>query len=363
MGNFVAKNNKDQHNTAIVRDRAMKTTFRYCHLATIVCMLLCMHLHALGQNENISKAKVPPVKHPTIGTTSTQQGDVKLQIISQKQNFGGALKQNRDTDIWSPKSVHFHPNGKKFYVNSLEGGLTLVYDAQTGHKLKVIKHVWKPEHASLWAKPSGLYPFTHYQNRSAEQQNTFFGKPVESTFSHQGRYLWIPYYRRSFDINAQDPSAIAVIDTRTDAVVRLMETGPLPKMVATSHDSRTLAVTHWGDNTVGLIDISSNNPADWHHTQCITIDHKLQLNFSLTQSVDRDANSGLLLRGTVFTPDDSHLLVSCMGGAGGIAVIDLKHNKYLGRLTGVHNARHLVIEERLSICQPHTWQAWCNACP
>lgn len=48
-------------------------------------------------------------------------------------------------------------------------------------------------------------------------------------FSHRGRYLWVPYYRRSFDINAQDPSAVAVIDTRTDSIVRMFETGPLPK--------------------------------------------------------------------------------------------------------------------------------------
>ena len=96
-------------------------------------------------------------------------------------------------------------------------------------------------------------------------RGTFFGKPVESAFTHGGRYLWVPYYRRSFDINAQDPSAVAVIDTASNRIVRMMETGPLPKMIRCSNDGRTMAISHWGDNTVGLADISSDDPGQWHH--------------------------------------------------------------------------------------------------
>ena len=122
----------------------------------------------------------------------------------------------------------------------------------------------------------------------------------------------------------------------------MMETGPLPKMIACSHDNNTIAVTHWGNNTVGLIDIKGDDPAKWHHTTYIAVDHELQLNFSLTSEVNRDVNSGLMLRGTVFTPDDHFLLVSCMGG-GGIAVLDLQNKKYLGKIGGISNARHLII--------------------
>ena len=289
-------------------------------------------------------ADVPPVVHSKIGATaSAPDNAVTLKVVGKKQNFdwSAAAASTRDSDVCSPKSVNFSPDGKKFYVNSLEGCMTVVYDAKTNEKLKVIKHRFDDSHASLWSKPSGLFPFTHY----SKNLNTFYGRPVESAFSHKGRYLWVPYYRRSYDLNAQDPSAVAIIDTQTDSIIKLMETGPLPKMVACSHDGKHMAISHWGNNTVGLIDISSKNPADWHYVACVVIDYKLTLNYSLTEKVDRDNGSGYMLRGTVYTPDDRYLLVGCMGGAGGIGVVDMKNYSYVGRITGINNARHLVMTD------------------
>lgn len=280
-------------------------------------------------------------EHPALGTqVSSADGSFTITLQSRKQNYSYAESATLDKDIRSPKSVNIHPNGKKFYVNSLEGGKTVVYATGSNDKLKVIEHEFSEADSLLWAKPSGLYPFTHYK----KNLNTFRGKPVESAFSHQGRYLWVPYYRRSYDINAQDPSAVAVIDTRTDSIVKLMETGPLPKMVAVSGDNRYVAITHWGNNTVGIINIEGKTPNDWYYEDCVTIQKKLILNYSLTASVNRDVNSGLCLRGTVFTPDGRYLLVGCMGGNGGIAVIDLMDFSYKGHVYGMKtNLRHLVI--------------------
>lgn len=288
------------------------------------------------------KANVPSVVHPMIGETVTSDdGELRITLIGKKQCYGDVTANTWDTDINSPKSVKIHPNGRKYYVNSLEGCRTVCYDMQTGEKLKVIHHIFqegRDDH--LWTPPSGLYSFTHY----TKDLNAFSGKPVESSFSHQGRFLWVPYYRRSYDINAQDPSAVAVIDTRGDSIVRLMETGPLPKMITTSPDGKTIAISHWDNNTVGLIDISSANPHEWHHTKVLVVDYVLPLNFPLGHSVDRDNGSGYALRGTVFTPDGKHLLVGCMGGGGGIAVIDIERQQYLGRVLGMwSNVRHLVI--------------------
>ena len=62
--------------------------------------------------------------------------------------------------------------------------------------------------------------------------------------------------------------------------------------------------------------------------------------------MNRDVNSGYCLRGTVFTPDDHYLLVGCMGGSSGIAVIDMEQQKYLGRISGMRsNTRHLIIQD------------------
>ena len=75
------------------------------------------------------------------------------------------------------------------------------------------------------------------------------------------------------------------------------------------------------------------------------VDYQLKLDFPLDRSVNRDNGSGYALRGTVFTPDNHYLLVGCMGGGGGIAVIDLKKSEYLGRLQGMMgNVRHLVLK-------------------
>ena len=284
----------------------------------------------------------PGVVHPSAGAELLVEDRIHVKFLARKHQFVGGDAASRDTDIHSPKSVNIHPSGRKYYVNSLEGGKTVVYDFDTTAKTAVILHEFDDADEALWAPDSGLFPFNH----DYDHPRRFIGKPVESTFSHNGRYLWIPYYRRSYDLNAQEPSAMAVIDTQVDSVIRLFETGPLPKMVATSPDGTRLAVTHWGNNTVGLMDISSEDPADWHYLASLVVDYELKLNFSLTAKVDRDVNSGYCLRGTVFTPDGRYLLGGCMGGGGGIAVIDLSDNRYLGRVLGVKpNLRHLVIRD------------------
>ena len=314
-----------------------------------------------------STAQVAPIVHPAIGTKAySADSTFCIRLTAKKQYFDPSDTKTADKDINSPKSVNLHPNGQKYYVNSLEGATTVVYDFKTHQKLKVIRHDFTEADTVLLMGAKPYYPFTHHLPDAKHPTSgfggwgAFYGKPVESCFSHGGKYLWIPYYRRSYDLNAQDPSAVAIIDTETDSIIRLMDTGPLPKMVATSPDGQLLAITHWGDNTVGIIDISSPHPRDWHHHAIAIIDQQLKLNYSLTKQVDRDNDSGYCLRGTAFTPDNHYLLVGCMGGAngGGIAVVDLMpdsttaqpHNRptpqpqYLGRVLGnIYNLRHLII--------------------
>jgi len=292
--------------------------------------------------------------HPAIGTIAySKDSTFSIKLINKKQNYLPSEIATADRDINSPKSVNMHPNGMKYYVNSLEGATTVVYDFKTNEKKKVIRHKYTDaDTILLGSKFKPFYEFTHYLPDEKHPASpfggwgAFFGKPVESTFSHGGKYLWIPYYRRNYDINAQDPSAVAIIDTETDSIIRLMDTGPLPKMIATSSDSKCVAISHWGNNTVGIINIESENPFDWHYIYLAVIDYQLKLNHSLTESVDRDNNSGYCLRGTAFTPDNHFLLVGCMAGGYGIAVVDLQNMQYLGRITGnMPNLRHLLIRD------------------
>ncbi len=310
------------------------------------CMIGVLNVQAEPTTSSAPSKPKPSLTsaHPKIGESiKFGDGKVEMKLESKLQNYtgGGGSTPERDPDIASPKSVNIHPSGKKFYVNSLEGGKTIVYSLPDMKKLAVISHKFDEKDANLWAPESGLFKFRHY----SKNLGTFMGKPVESEFSHNGRYLWVPYYRRSFDLNAQDPSAVAIIDTKEDKIVRLMEAGVLPKMIALSPDGKTMAITHWGDNTVGLIDVSSSDPKDWKYKANIAVGRQLFHNFSLTSPVNRDSNTGEALRGTVFTPDGRYLLVGCMSG-GGIAVIDVQEQKYLGKITGTRpNLRHLVIRD------------------
>lgn len=318
----------------------------YFKSAAILLAMASFLPAALSAAENPPSPKkntsnVPPVVHSQVGDSSAGvEGSLRLINIGKRQQYSAAQKSSYDTDIFSPKSATFSHDGTLFYINSLEGCRTVVYDSSTLEKKHVIEYSFPSGTGDLWGTPSGYYNFTHYKDGASR---AFQGKPVESTWSHGGRYLWVPFYRRTFDLNAQDPSAVAVIDTRSHSIVRILETGPLPKMIATSPDGNRIAVTHWGDNTVGFIDISSSDPTQWHHLPPVTVGNRLQLNFPLDKAVNRDSNSGYLLRGTVFTPDSRYLLVSAMGGP--LSVIDVENGKFIGMVHKIYGVRHLAIND------------------
>lgn len=196
--------------------------------------------------------------------------------------------------------------------------------------------------------PNPPFDYVFLTPLEAWKLNLFSGKPVEMTFTHKGRYLWVPYYRRDFDTCACNPSAVAVIDTQQDKIVRVFSVGPIPKWVVSSPDGQWLAVVHWGDNTVGLIDIREADPRDFKMGPLIVIRARQNLKEYLTrvsrgEVLNRDKECGLCLRGAVFTPDGRYLLVGLMSG-GGIAVIDMVHKSLVGIAQGIKpTPRHLVI--------------------
>lgn len=275
--------------------------------------------------------------------------NAQIELVREKRVQSFTAKTANPNDIFdrsinSPKSALFSEDGRKLYINSLEGGQTVVYEWPSLQKLKVIDHLFGSRNQNLFFNgEQTLFNYTYFKSSPAGSQypNYFRGKPVEMTLSHGGRYLWITYYRRDYDSSAQSPSAVAIVDTRSDEIVRVMPTGPIPKFVAISPDGRTAAITHWGDNTVALIDIDSPTVADFKYTQLLTVEK--QLSQADKGGTDRDATCGFCLRGTVFSPDSRFLFVARMGG-GGIAGFDLTQNKYLGTITNVRSTpRHLLI--------------------
>lgn len=283
------------------------------------------------------------VVHIPIGETSTPpDAAVRLTLKARIQNYNTKATGANDfvnAHINSPKSVNILDEKNKFYIHSLEGCETLVYSLDSFSMKKVIRHTFDASDAALFHEKTAFdYSFSYTGN-----VNVFSGKPVESCFTHNKKYLWVTYYRRSFDANAIQPSAVAIIDTDADSIVRVMPTGPLPKMVAVSPDGKYLAVTHWGDNTIGIIDISSQNPNDFSYVKHFVVDYQMSLKSMDNTLVNRDTECGYCLRGTVFSPDSKYLMVGRMGG-GGIAFFDMTNLSYMGTLWGMKsNVRHLTL--------------------
>ncbi|HZY80925.1 MAG TPA: beta-propeller fold lactonase family protein [Cyclobacteriaceae bacterium] len=312
-------------------------------LPVLLSLLVCIGAYAQPRQPKEPK----PIVYNTLGVKSAPDiAPVSMELYARFQHKVAATKNANDKfdiNINSPKSVNYLPEGGKFYVQSLEGNETVVYDLKSLQKLKVIKHDFNTSNQNLFK--DGEYTLFDYEFQFKKASyNIFKGKPVESCFSHNGRFLWVTYYRRSYDPNAVNPSAVAIIDTNTDEIVRVMPAGVLPKMIAASPDNKYVAVTHWGDNTIGIIDIQGEDPFQFKYVKHLIVESRLQLSFGVNEKIDRDVNCGYCLRGTVFTPDSKYLLVGRMGG-GGIALFDVDQDfGYKGvTFTNYNNIRHLVI--------------------
>lgn len=253
----------------------------------------------------------------------------------------------RDPEINSPKSVRFSKEGDKIYINSLEGGATVVYSWPDLKKMKTIYHKFNAKNEYLFQNETTIFDYPYFTQNAHRNPNHFLGKPVESELTADGRWLLVPYYRRDFDTYGQSPGALAIIDTQTDEIVRVMPTGPIPKYVATSPDGKYIAVIHWGDNTVGIIDSSSGDPRAFHYISHLTVEAKLSQ--SGLANTDRDKTCGFCLRGAVFSEDGRYLLVARMG-KGGIAGFDVRNQEYLGSIMNVQSTpRHLLLSPDKSI--------------
>ena len=260
------------------------------------------------------------------------------------------LANLRNSKIYSPKSVIFSTDGKKFYVNALEGKSTLVFDSETLEMIKVIPHNFTIETANLFLNNENtLFDYEYNNCYSTGEQNIFSGKPVESTLTQDGKYLWVTYYRRNCDPNSSSPSAIAIIDTETDEIVRVMPTGPIPKTVTNSGDNKFVAITHWGDNTLGILDISSNDPATFTYKAHLTVGKRLAIK---NISKNRDRRCGLCLRATAFTKDGLYLFVAGMA-SNRLTVFETQNWEEIGSVRlPVANPRHMVLShdgERLYV--------------
>jgi DNA-binding beta-propeller fold protein YncE len=271
-----------------------------------------------------SRSRAQAARHFPIGTASLPEGaPLGLRLAARFQRYSTSTLSAADVydaDIDSPKSVVISADGGTAYINSLEGCRTVVYDALKPAKRGVIRHNFGARQAELFPGGNPWFGYRFSADLPPEGPNIFSGKPVEGALSHGGRYLWIPYYRRDFDLDGTQPSAVAVVDTEARTIARVLPVGPIAKNVAASPDGRYMAVAHWGGNTVGFVDISSSEPAGFAPAGLAVLGSTEPLSGS--EGMDRDRECGLCVRGLAWSPDSKTLFAGCMGGAGGVAVID-----------------------------------------
>lgn len=314
------------------------------------------YLPTARENLALVKVKKIPVSFQSrvaLGThSSPSDGPLSLFFLSRRQSYNREPEHPMDVydaDIQSPKSVRLSRDGKKAYVNSLEGGKTIVYSSLGTEKLGVIKHKFTEEEAGLFERK---IPWGYKFPKEVKKPNEFLGKPVELESTHGGKFLWVPYYRRSFDANGAYPSALALVDTATNSILRVFHVGPISKYVRASPSERWLAVSHWGDNTVGLIDIRGGDFSKFRPESLLVVEKVLS---AKEMKGDRDKHCGFCLRGLAFSADEKFLFVTRMSG-GGIAVFALdkgekggktgKRHRYLGTIFGiVPNPRDLEVSK------------------
>ncbi len=273
-----------------------------------------------------SKLSIGQESRPTDGV-------VRMTLIARRQSYNPSPTHPMDfydPGIYSPKSVVFHPLGDKVFVNSLEGESTLIYGKQGFQQLAAIHHRFTNDDSLLFAAP---VPFGYKFATGVKRPNVFSGKPVEMEITHNGRFLWVPYYRRDFDALGVMPSGLGLIDIPTQKIVRVFHTGPIPKGVKASPNGELLAVSHWGDNSVGLFKIKGEDPGRFRPYSLLVVDKKLPLK---NVKVNRDSDCGFCVRGLAFTADSKYLFVGRMK-RGGLAVfrVDGVKPDYLGTLHGI----------------------------
>ena len=324
--------------------RAVNTQGHAVPAAFALCAALCLlPVPALAQEAAQEAAAQAPAAEAPMRLSAPQPSfnpKSSIQLLATIRSYKGrAARDMQDEHIQSPKSALFTPDGSKLYINALEGFETIVYDFPALTRRKVIRHTFDAANSELFKDgESSIFDYRFYVKNRDGTLNHFSGKPVESVLTHNGRFLWVTYYRRSYDANATSPSAIAIIDTSTDEIVRVMPTGPLPKVVTVSPDGTTLAVVHWGDNSIALMDIRSDKPQDFRYTKLLELNRPQNL---ANISGNRDRICGECLRGAAFTPDGKYLFVARMGG-GAIAVFDVPDSRYLGSIVNVaRSPRHL----------------------
>lgn len=190
----------------------------------------------------------------------------------------------------SPKSVVHSGTGLFFVQNMMYGHTISVYN----RAYELVKTL--PDQVML-------------SNYGHPYKGLFRGAPVETTFSHQGKYAWVSNYRmdgKGFSrpghddctpADKFDKSFVYKINVATLSIENAINVGSVPKFLAATPDSRYVLVSNWCTWDVSVIDTE-------------------------TQKTVRSVSIGCYPRGLAITSDSRKAYIAVMGSYD-IAVMNL----------------------------------------
>jgi YVTN family beta-propeller protein len=296
-------------------------------IALLLVSAACAHAPALaGKDERPPPAAAAPAPQPaapraepapTVSTPEPEArpaGPVRTLDLRPVKTFPGAV---------APKSVVLSPDGRWAAVMNLEGMEAWLIDTAS---LEIVRHI---DFAPFKERAQG------WDYSKKKPIDSFAQKPVEATFSNDGRYLWMSLHNGAsvvvYDLEERDvvadkaPSYRAMIRDAAGSqhVWRLprIPTGKTPKVVEISRDSRYVVVANWHSGSITVIDTAKLAPV---------------------ATVQSGASPQFIPRGLAISPDSRTAYVANMGG-GTISTIDLSTFKKVREDAITPNPRHLVL--------------------
>ena len=278
----------------------------------------------------------------------------KPQKTSERPQTRMKLKKTISGNI-SPKSVVSSGTGLFFAQNMMYSHTITVYDRE--HNL--VKTI--PDAVNL-----SKYGYSKFKGN-------YRGAPVETSFSHDGKYAWVSNYQmygpgfnnpgsdECSPSQKTDKSFLYRINTETLKIEKVIQVGSVPKYVATAPDNRLVLVSNWCSWDLSVVDTEKNRETKriplGRYPRGIVVDATSDKAYVAVMGsediakVDLEDFSVGWLKNIGHSPRHLNLdptgeyLYTTLNGEGRIAKIDLSTGKVLKKVVTGKAPRSMVISD------------------
>jgi len=313
---------------------------------------------AASQSKTKAPSPAKPAIPPSVVTESPKLEAApnldKPQKTSERPQTRMKLKKTISGKI-SPKSVVSSGTGLFFAQNMMYSHTITVYDRE--HNL--VKTI--PDAVNL-----SKYGYSKFKGN-------YRGAPVETSFSHDGKYAWVSNYQmygpgfnnpgsdECSPSQKTDKSFLYRINTETLKIEKVIQVGSVPKYVATAPDNRLVLVSNWCSWDLSVVDTEKNRETKriplGRYPRGIVVDATSDKAYVAVMGsediakVDLEDFSVGWLKNIGHSPRHLNLdpsgeyLYTTLNGEGRIAKIDLSTGKVLKKVVTGNAPRSMVISD------------------